>query len=102
MDIVGELVVDREYNRAVIQVANLPPIREDQAFQLWLRDSEGTILDGGLFVRNHYGPTYVTLPLQAPFDTYAGVGVSLEPATGSPLGNRRSGPSVFRVSLSDT
>jgi len=101
-NIVGELVVDLDANRAVIQVENLPEIEYDQTFQLWLRDSEGTVIDGGLFAGNHYGPTYVTLPLQIPFTNYAGFGVSLEPAGGSPLGNQRSGPSVFRIPLGDT
>ncbi len=102
-DIAGELVVDLADNRAVIQVMNLPPIEADQTFQLWLRDTEGTVFDGGLFVGAPYGTaTYVSLPLAAPFANYVGFGVSLEPAGGSPLGNQRSGPSVFRIPLADT
>ena len=101
MEIVGDLVVDTERNRAVFQVTNLPHIEYDQTFQLWLRDSEGTVFDGGLFTGDPYGTTYVTLPLQVPFTDYAGFGVSLEPAGGSPLGNQRSGPSVFRIPLGD-
>jgi anti-sigma-K factor RskA len=101
LDIVGDLVVDPDANRAVIQVNNLPPLQTDQTFQLWLRNSDGIVVDGGLFVGSYDGPTYVTLPLQDPFNDYQGMGVSLEPAGGSPLGNQRSGPSVFRIALGD-
>ena len=44
--------------------------------------------------------TYIEIPLSGrPLDRFAGFGVSLEPAGGSPYPDRRSGPQVFAVPL---
>ena len=93
----GQLVAVPGSTQAVIQVANLPQLNEDQAYQLWLAGPDG-VVSGGLFqALSSNTPTYVVLPLELPFESYQGFGVSLEPAGGSPFPDRRSGPRVFNV-----
>lgn len=97
--VTGELVADPYTNRAVIHVYGLPELTEAQTYQLWL-NGPGGVVSGGLFQPQPSGTaTNIVLPLEADFAEYNSFGVSLEPAGGSPLGNRRSGPGVFGVSL---
>ncbi|MFZ4816348.1 MAG: anti-sigma factor [Phototrophicaceae bacterium] len=93
----GDLITNPDGTQAVIRVSNLPAIGADQAFQLWLIDDNGSI-NGGLY-RLEQPVNYIRVPLQKPVSEYVRFGVSLEPATGSPLGNRSSGTGVFRVTL---
>jgi anti-sigma-K factor RskA len=96
----GELIVSPQGNRAVIRVAQLPELRPDQTFQLWLLDVGGTLRSGGLFQGSAPdSPTYIPVPLGKPISAYQRLGVSIEPAGGSPLVNQPSGPVVFRVPL---
>ena len=98
-DVAGVMVASADGLQAVVQVWRLPTVEEDQRFQLWLVDDEGP-RDGGLFeAESPDGPTYVVLPLDQPVQTYRVFGVTIEPRDGSPLGNRASGPNVFRVLL---
>lgn len=97
----GQMIVHRYSNRAVIHVYGLPPLAEDQTYQLWLAGPDG-VVSGGLF--QSLPPdtaTNIVLPLAVTFDDYTGFGVSLEPGGGSPFPDRRSGPGVFGVSLDD-
>ncbi|MBL8144993.1 MAG: anti-sigma factor [Anaerolineae bacterium] len=96
-DIEGRLVFRPSDNLAVIEVSNLPPIASDQAFQLWLVDESGPV-SGGLF-RVNDDTDYVMVSAARPIAEYLRFGVSLEPATGSPLGNRASGPRVFSIPI---
>ena len=93
----GELVAAGD--RAVIAVSGLPQIDSEQTFQLWLRGADDVIVSGGLF-RPSGNMTYVSVPLEArPLADLAAVGVSLEPAGGSPYTDRPTGPRVFFVPL---
>ena len=96
-DIEGRLVFRPSDKLAVIEVSNLPPIAGDQAFQLWLVDEAGPV-SGGLF-RVNEDTGYVLVSATRPIDEYLRFGVSLEPETGSPLGNRASGPRVFSIPI---
>ena len=96
----GNLVVSSRGDQAVICVWRLPALEPDQIFQLWLLDVEGTLRSGGLFRASQAGgSTYITVPLDRPISDFQRFGVSIEPVGGSPLVNRPSGPSVFRVLL---
>jgi anti-sigma-K factor RskA len=102
INVSGQLVANPGSTQAVIQVANLPQLGEDQTYQLWLAGPDG-VISGGLFqALSSDAPTYVVLPLELPFEDYQGFGVSLEPAGGSPFPDQRSGPRVFNVRLEDT
>lgn len=98
-DVSGELVVSPEGDRAVIRVEALPALTDENVFQLWLVDSEGERTSGGLFRQAADDATYIQIPLAAPFASYQGFGVSLEPAGGSPYPDRPTGPRVFSVPI---
>jgi anti-sigma-K factor RskA len=92
----GEFVSDG--SRAVIEVWQLPPIQEDQTFEVWLVDEDGPE-SGGLVEPAPPGePTYILVPLEKPLEAYQGFGVSIEPEGGSPEPGP-TGPRVFGVSL---
>lgn len=99
-DVSGDLFADPASNTAMLHIRHLPALNEDQAFQLWLAGPDETV-SGGLFQRAA-DDTCIVLPLEYPIEQYNGFGVSLEPATGSPNPNGRSGPRVFNVRLGDT
>lgn len=98
--VTGDLVVAPDEGEAVIRVAELPPLAEDQIFQLWLIDREGNRISGGLFREQTREATYVRVPLEQPLDAYQAFGVSLEPEAGSPFPDQPSGPRVFSIPLS--
>jgi len=96
----GNLLVSPDGTLAVLRIADLPAITSDQTFQMWLIDEAGTRSSGGLF---HTDPAqealYIAVPLARSITAYQGVGVSLEPAGGSPYADRPTGPRVLSVPL---
>lgn len=95
----GDIVIAPDGTRAVIKVARLPAIESNQTFQLWLVDESGSA-DGGLLdFASTEGPNYIVVPLAKPAGEYRAFGVSIEPAGGSPLGNKASGPRAFAFIL---
>lgn len=96
-EITGTLVYRPGEMTAVIRVANLPPLTPEQAYQLWLIDDAGSV-SGGIY-RLTEATNYIQVPATRPINEYLRFGVSLEPASGSPLGNRASGPRVFSVPI---
>lgn len=95
----GELVAAADGSQAVIAVSGLPAIGSDQTFQLWLRGADDVVVSGGLF-RPAGEMTYVAVPLSnRPLSALAAMGVSLEPAGGSPYADRPTGPRVFAIPL---
>lgn len=69
----------------------LPTIAPDQRFQVWLVTPEGTRDSGGLFTADKRGNAHVLINAPAPFAKYTSIGVTIEPASGSP------GPTTPRV-----
>ncbi len=45
----GKIIWDIENRVAVLQVANLPPVREDASYQLWVYPKEGEPISAGTF-----------------------------------------------------
>ena len=97
--VTGDLVVTPDGSEAVIRVAQLPSIDQDQTFQLWLVDDSGSRVSGGLFRPGTDDATYIRVPLDRPLADYQAFGVSLEPDGGSPLKDAPTGPRVFSVPL---
>lgn len=97
----GTLVVSADGAQAVLRLTALPHLGADRTFQLWLIDSSGARTSAGLF-RPDASSTilHIRVPFTQPISAYKGVGVSLEPAEGSPYADRPSGPRVLSVSLS--
>lgn len=97
----GSLIVSPDGKQAVLRVSYLPPIDNDQTFQMWLVDDTGARASGGLFQANTSQDTlYIQVPFDRPVTAYQGVGVSLEPAGGSPYADQPTGPRVLSVPLS--
>jgi anti-sigma-K factor RskA len=86
----GTLLIQPATPYAVLVVQDLPPLPPDRAYQLWLiRDNVRD--NGGVFQVDARG--FGMLHIQAPYpmETYRAVGITEEPATGSP------GPTSPRV-----
>lgn len=96
----GEVLAAADGLRAVMRLDALPPLDPDQAYELWLIDATGAT-SGGTFTSAAVGPTYITIPLSQSLTHYERLGVSLEPAGGSPLPGGPSGPRILSVPVSD-
>jgi anti-sigma-K factor RskA len=94
-NVAGTLLLDKEHNAAVLIVWNLPPIAENQTYQIWLIDPKGGRTNAGLF-RQDTGQPFTS---QAIFSTQAissftGLGVTVEPAGGS---SQPTSSRIFKV-----
>ena len=97
----GVLLVSSDGEQAVLCLWDLPQITTDQTFQMWLIDASGARTSGGLFQADAVQDAlYIQVPFDRPVTAYQGVGVSLEPAGGSPYEDQPTGPRVLSVPLS--
>ena len=96
-DIVGNLLVDPDRNVAALIVWNLPPLPADQTYQVWIIDPQGKRTSGGTF-NPETNQRFTTVSISAPeaYSNYSGLGVTIEPAGGSPA---PTGRNVFKVGL---
>lgn len=80
---IGTLVISLTGEYGVLVVDGLPPLDAEHQYQLWLI-MDGQRVSGGVFSVNDegYGALYVSSP--APLSTYQALGVTVEPAGGSP------------------
>jgi len=87
----GLLLLKPDDPHAVLIVQDLPPLPRDRAYQLWLGRGDRQRDNGGVFRvdAQGFGLVYITAP--QPFTTYQRVGITEEPAGGSP------GPTSPRV-----
>jgi anti-sigma-K factor RskA len=98
-ELAGELITTADGSQAVIEVWRLPPLEADSTFELWLIDDSGARSAGTFQTENPDGPTYIVVPLaDERLDDFDAVGVSIEPAGGSPE-QGPTGPRVFGVSV---
>ena len=87
----GTLLLDRENNKAVLIVENLPQLDEGQTYQAWLVQPDGGRISAGIFKpEDGQSPITKTISSQNPFSNFQGIGVTVEPAGGSdaPTGER--------------
>jgi anti-sigma-K factor RskA len=82
-----------EERYAALQVSNLPPLPQAQAYQLWLADSRGRRWSGAVFNTNASGESLVLVSCRVPMANIVRFGVSVEPAGGSPA---PTGPPMLR------
>ena len=87
----GVLLLKPEEPNAVLIVHNLPPLAQDRAYQLWLGWGDRQRENGGVFRVDEQGFGMISVTAQRPFTTYQRVGITEEPAGGSP------GPTSPRV-----
>lgn len=97
-DVWGKMLVASDGKQAVLCVWDLPAIGNDETFQMWLIGSDGARTSGGLF-RTSQNVVYLHVPFERPIAAYQGVGVSLEPAGGSPFEDKPTGPRILSVPL---
>lgn len=91
----GTLLLDRERNQAVLVARDLPVLAESQIYQIWLVRPDGGRDSAGLFrPANNQSYTTQTIQISQPLSGYLGIGVTVEPASGSdaPTGER-----IFKV-----
>jgi len=88
LNVEGELVVSAAGGNAILRIASLPQLTEEQSYQLWLA-SEGAINSGGVFHwPTGHGPYYVRI--RTPLEELVRIGMTIEPRDGSeqPEGER--------------
>lgn len=86
----GVVYLRPDANIALLHVRNLPPVPEDKAYQIWLIH-DGQRDSGGLFRVDEKGEAVVLITAPRPLQAYQAIGITVEPATGSP------GPTSPRV-----
>ena len=87
----GILLLKPEEPYAVLIVQDLPPLQRDRAYQLWLGRGGGQRDNGGVFRVDEQGFGLLRITAPRPFTAYQRVGITEEPAGGSP------GPTTPRV-----
>lgn len=94
-NISGSVLVDRERNTVALVMWHLPELAEEQTYQAWLIQPDGTRVSAGVF-RAPADVAYTTQPIYAKQDlsSIVGVGVTVEPAGGS---DQPTGPRIFKV-----
>lgn len=94
-NVTGSLLLDTEYNNAVLILRGLPAIPDDQTYQVWLIAPDGTRTSAGL-LRPQPDLPFVSAPLSSTQDlvNFVGVGMTIEPAGGS---DSPTGLHIFRV-----
>ena len=93
----GVVYLKPDANLALLRVSNLPPVPPDKAYQIWLIH-DGQRDSGGLFRVDERGEAVVLITAPRPLRSYQAIGITVEPATGSPgptgprvIGGRFSG-----------
>ena len=87
----GYVLISADGDSGALVVDGLPPLSEDQQYQLWLiRDGQRT--SGAVFSTDekNYGGTRIRAP--RPLTDYSSVGITIEPSGGSP---QPTGPRVL-------
>ena len=89
----GTLVYDPGGRVVVVYAWGLPRLPAGQAYQAWFRQGDQDRVSGGLFqAQDPDSFTVIVLEAPEPVAAYAGLGITIEPAAGSP---GPTSPSVF-------
>jgi hypothetical protein len=93
--VIGTLLLEKQRNLAFLTVWNMPELPADQTYQIWLIDPQGGRTSGGIFTPEAHLPyTSVSVYSTGSLADYVGLGVTVEPAGGSP---QPTGERVFKV-----
>jgi anti-sigma-K factor RskA len=91
----GSLLVDKARNLLAIFAWNLPLPPAGKTYQIWLIDPQGDRTSGGFLVPDGDEPfVMAVIASPAPLTGFVGLGITVEPAGGSPT---PTGPKVLRV-----
>ena len=91
----GSLLLDKEYNNAVLILRGLPAIAENQTYQIWwIAPNEDRVNAGVL--RPRTDQPFIAEPIRSTQDlaNFVGVGMTVEPAGGS---DHPTGMQIFRI-----
>jgi anti-sigma factor RsiW len=81
----GTMVVDSDQPLGVLIAWGLPILDASHTYQVWMISPDGTRTSGGLFTVSPAMPyASVVIQAEAPMSAYRGLGVTIEPAGGSP------------------
>lgn len=96
-NLTGSMLVDKDKNMAVLVLWNLPKLKAGQTYQIWLIDSSGERISGGLFIpADNQGYTTATVQSPVSIGQFVALGVTVEPWGGS---EGPTGPRVLGVDL---
>lgn len=91
----ANLLLDREKNLAYLLTWNLPPLPDQQVYQIWLVDPQGAETSAGVFRPEADRPfTSAALTTSRMFVEFIGIEVTVEPPGGS---ETPTGTQVFNV-----
>jgi anti-sigma factor RsiW len=89
----GTVVIDSDQSVGVLIAWGLPALEASRTYQVWLIAPDGTRTSGGTFAVTRAMPyTSVVFHSQVPMSAFRGLGVTIEPAGGSPT---PTGPRVL-------
>lgn len=93
--VVGSLLLDKDRDMVALVVWNMPQLDNNLTYQVWLIDPQQARVSAGLF-RPEGGQAYTTQIIfpQEPLSNFIGIGVTVEPAGGSPA---PTGERLFKV-----
>ena len=91
----GSLLLDKEYNNAVLILRGLPPIPDDQTYQVWLISANEERTSAGL-LRPPTDLPFISEPIYSTQElaNFVGIGMTVEPAGGS---DHPTGLQIFRI-----
>ena len=94
-NVMGSLLLDKEYNNAVLILRGLPAIADNQTYQIWLIAPNQERTSAGL-LRPQANLPFISEPIQATQDltNFIGIGLTIEPAGGS---DHPTGSQIFRI-----
>jgi anti-sigma-K factor RskA len=94
-NVTGSVLLDIEYNNAVLILRGLPSITDDQTYQIWLIAPNEERTNAGL-LRPQIDQPFISEAIYATQDlaNFVGIGMTVEPAGGS---DHPTGPQVFRI-----
>lgn len=95
--VAGSLLIDPDEKTAVLFTWDLPELGENETYQIWLIDSQGNRVSGGLFVPDA-AQTYTSAKVISllPLSEFVGLGVTIEPWGGS---SGPTGPNILKVNF---
>ncbi len=79
----GYVYLSPKNTTALLWLSGLPPIDYDHSYQVWLLH-DGMRDNGGLFRPDYEGRAVVLIQAPRPLSDYTDIGITLEPAAGSP------------------
>lgn len=93
---IGRIYAAPELNALALIVYDMPSLEQNKVYQIWLIDPKGDRTSGGTFTVDTAGRGWVLIRAPKSLDNYQGIGITVEPAGGSP---KPTGPKMMGTSL---